>query len=249
MGTAGYYVGSIKAAILSDNPAVTLVDISHDVKPFHVSAAAFIIRNVYKEFPQGTIHIVSVDALNNQSNRFIVVQADGYYFIGADNGLFSLAIDKQPDRVVEIVLPESNVKQTFPARDIFARVANHIAKGGTLEAIGRDIKDYIQPTAWKPTYDANSITVVVLYVDNYGNCICNLDRALFEQVAQGRPFLINVKGYEVENISNRYNEKGSGEICAVFSSTGLLELAMSHGDLSEILGLKEGDMIKILFTA
>jgi len=248
MGTAGYYVGSIKAAILSELADAVIVDISHDVKPFHISAAAFIIRNVYKNFPQGSIHLVSVDALNNQSSRFIALLADGHYFIGADNGLFSLAIDKQPDKVVEINIPSNSVQETFPARDIFAKVACHIAKGGRLEDVGKESTNYLRPTAWQPTYDANSLTASVLYVDNYGNCICNLDRALFQQVIGTKSFLINIKGYEIENISATYNEKGSGEIVALFSSTGLLELAMSHGNLSEILGLKEGDMIKIAFA-
>jgi S-adenosylmethionine hydrolase len=247
MGTSGYYVGSIKAAILSDLPASVIVDISHDVKPFHVSAAAFIIRNVYKKFPAGTVHLVSVDALNNQSSRFIALLADGHYFIGADNGLFSLALDKQPDKVVEITIAPDTTQETFPARDVFAKVACHIAKGGTLEEIGKDYTTYIRPTAWQPSYDATSLTASVLYVDNYGNCICNLDKTLFQQVVGNKGFLINVKGYEVDGISTKYNEKGSGEIIALFSSTGLLELAMSHGNLSEILGLKEGDMIKITF--
>ncbi len=248
MGTSGYYVGSIKAAILSDFPTATIVDISHDVKPFHISAAAFIVRNVYRNFPAGSIHLVSVDALNNQTSRFIALQADGHYFIGADNGLFSLALDKQPDKVMEITIASDAKQETFPARDVFAKVACHLAKGGMLEDIGKEYNAYLRPTAWQPTYDASSLTASILYVDNYGNCICNLDKNLFQQVVGEKAFLINVKGYEVEGISSNYNEKGSGEIVALFSSSGLLELAMSHGNLSEILGLKEGDMIKIAFA-
>jgi S-adenosylmethionine hydrolase len=249
LGTGGYYVGSVKAAILSEVPDATVVDITNSIQPFHVSAAAFIIRNVYNRFPKGTIHIVSVDSLNSRTSRFIAMQADGHYFIGADNGLFSLAINKAPDKVVEITIPIDPSHETFPARDVFARVACHLAKGGNLDTIGADYPDYVKPTAWQPTYDAGSITASILYVDHYGNCICNLDKALFQQVANGRSFLIDIKGYEVEGISKTYNEKGSGDIVALFSSTGLLELAMNHGDLSQILGLKEGDMIKIVFTS
>jgi len=247
MGNAGYYAGSLKAAILAQLPAVTIVDITHSVQPFHVSAAAFIVKNVYKSFPAGTVHIVSVDSLNNTLAKFIVVLAEGQYFVGADNGLFSLALDNKPDRVV-LITPPNGVVQTFPARDIFARVACHIANGGALEQIGADYNEYARPTAWQPSYDANSITVTISYIDNYGNCICNLKKDLFEQVAKGRGILINIKGYEIDSISQSYNEKGSGEIVALFSGNAMLELAMNHGDLSQILGLKEGDSIKILFT-
>lgn len=248
MGTNGFYAASVKAAILSEMPTAVIVDITHSIQPFHLSAAAFIIRNAYKHFPVGTVHIVSVDAPHNAKARFIAVQADGYYFIGADNGIFSLALDKQPDRVVEIQTPASAGGETFAAREIMARAAAHLAKGGNIGELGPDFNDYQRPTALQPTYDSNSISLAVLYVDSYGNCICNLSRALFEQVAKGRQMLIDIKGYEIDSISQTYTDKGSGEIVALFSSSGLLELAMNHGDLSQILGLKEGDMIKIQFT-
>jgi S-adenosylmethionine hydrolase len=249
MGNAGYYVGSLKAAIIAQLPQVTIVDITHEVQPFHVSSAAFIVKNMYKSFPAGTVHIVSVDSLNSPSIKFIVVQAEGQYFVGADNGLFSLALDTKPDKVVLITLPANGAGQTFPARDIFARVACYIANGGGIEQVGVEYNEYVRPTAWQPSYDANSITVTVSYVDNYGNCICNLKSDLFEQVAKGRGILIDIKGYEIDSISKSYNEKGSGEIVAIFSGNGMLELAMNHGDLSQILGIKEGDSIKINFTA
>lgn len=248
MGTSGFYAGSVKAAILSEAPSVVIVDITHDIQPFHINAAAFVIRNAYKHFPAGSVHIVSVDAPNNASTRFIALFADGHYFIGADNGLFSLALDKQPDKVVEIILPGTGSRETFAAREVFAKAAAHIAKGGDIEEIGKPYAEYMRPTPWRPTYDANSITTAVLYVDNYGNCICNLDKALFEQVSKGRGILIDIKGYEIDTISATYSDKGSGEIVALFSGSGLLELAMNHGHLSHILGLKEGDMIKVSFT-
>jgi S-adenosylmethionine hydrolase len=248
MGSAGYYAGIVKAAIVSQLPTATIIDITHDIQPFHVSAAAFIISRTYKSFPKGTVHIVSVDSLNKTTSTFIVVQAEGYYFIGADNGLFSLALNDKIERVIEITLANKNAGQVFPARDIFAPIAVYLAQGGELDKIGMDYPNYMRPTAWQPMYDANSITTTVLYVDTYGNCICNLQKGLFDQVGQGREMLINIKGYEIDSISQSYNEKGSGEIIALFSGTGLLELAQNHGNISQILSLKEGDRVKINFV-
>jgi S-adenosylmethionine hydrolase len=247
MGTSGYYVGSVKAAILSLFPEATIVDISHHIKPFHISSAAFVIRNVYNQFPKGTVHIVSVDSLNASSPRFLAIQADGHYFVGADNGLFSLALEKQPDRVVEVSIAQDFNSFTFPARDVFTKVAVHLAKGGAIDVVGKDSANYLRPTAWQPTYDANGITVVVVYTDEYGNCICNLDKNLFQQVAKGRPFVIDVKGYEIEALSTTYSQNPKGEIVALFASSGLLELAINHGNLAELIGIKEGDMVKVIF--
>ncbi len=247
MGTSGYYAGSVKAAILNLLPTATVVDITHHIKPFHVSSAAFIIKNVYSQFPKGTVHIVSVDSLAGRNPRFLAMEADGHYFVGPDNGLFSLALDKLLGKVVEIsIAPEMNAI-TFPARDVFAKVATYLANGGTLDVVGKGVTDYQRPSAWQPTYDANSITAVVVYSDEYGNCICNLDKALFAQIAKGRPFVIDVKGYGIEAISNSYSQSPKGEIVAMFSSSGMLELAINHGNLTELIGIKEGDMVKITF--
>jgi len=248
MGTSGYYVGSVKAAILSKIPSATIVDITHHIRPFHISSAAFVIRNAYNQFPQGTVHMVSVDALNNRSPRFLLLQADGHYFIGADNGLFSLALIKQPDKVFEIAFAPNSPVATFPARDVFAPVACHLLQGGQPDAVGKQVTDYLRPTAWQPTYDANSITAVILYIDEYGNCICNLDSTLFAQIAKGRAFVIDVKGYAIDSISRAYSDHPQGEIVALFSSSGMLELAMNHGNMAELIGLKEGDMVKINFA-
>src|ERR1700728_443488 len=90
MGNSGFYVASVKAAILRALPQAMIVDITHSIRPFHISAAVFTLKNVYKQFPEGSIHIVSVDALNSPHSRVLAVQSEGHYFIGPDNGLFSL---------------------------------------------------------------------------------------------------------------------------------------------------------------
>ena len=249
MGTSGYYAGSVKAALLSGTPSANVVDITHHIKPFHISSAAFILKNTYSQFPKGTIHIVSVDSLAGKNPRFLAIDFDGHYFVGPDNGLFSLAFDTELTKVVQIGIASDLTSITFPARDVFAKVACYIANGGNLDAVGKDCADYQRPTAWKPTYDANSITAVVVYVDEYGNCICNIDRNLFTQIAKGRAFVIDVKGYGIEFISPSYSQSPKGEIVALFSSSGMLELAINHGNLGELIGVKEGDMVKITFAA
>lgn len=248
MGTSGYYAGSVKAAILSGLPTANIVDITHHIRPFHISSAAFIIKNSYNQFPKGTTHIVSVDSLAGRNPRFLAIAHDGHYFVGPDNGLFSLAFDAQMDKVMQISISSELPAITFPARDVFAKVACYLANGGNIDAVGAICTDYQRPTPWKPTYDANSITAVVVYVDEYGNCICNLDKNLFTQIAKGRQFAIDVKGYAIETILTSYSQSPKGEIAAMFASSGMLELAINHGNLAELIGVKEGDMVKITFA-
>lgn len=247
MGNSGFYVASVKAAILKALPETVIVDVTHSIRPFHVSAAAFTLKNVYKQFPEGSIHIVSVDALNSPNSRILAIQTEGHYFIGPDNGLFSLVFSQAPTEVYEIILTPDPASLAFITKDIMVKAAVHIAKGGTLSEIGSASKNYVQLTAWQPIYNDASIRTSVVYVDEYGNCIFNLEKALFEQVARGRKFEIDVKRNPIEAISKTYNDVGGGELVALFTGSGLLEISINRGNISELLGLKEGDSVLITF--
>ncbi|HTB33204.1 MAG TPA: SAM-dependent chlorinase/fluorinase [Bacteroidia bacterium] len=247
MGHSGFYVASVKAAIIMGIPEATIIDITHSIRAFHVSSAAFIIRNVYKQFPEGTVHIVAVDALNSPNARVIAIKTEGHYFIGPDNGLFSLVFNAPPTDVFEITIPANPSSLAFTAKDIMAKAAVHIAKGGSIAEIGQEYNNYTQLTAWQPIYNDATIRTSVVYVDEYGNCIFNLDKTLFEQVGKGRKFSIDVKRNSIETISDSYNNVSGGELVALFTGSGLLEIAINKGNISELLGLKEGDSVLISF--
>jgi S-adenosyl-L-methionine hydrolase (adenosine-forming) len=247
MGNSGFYVASVKAAIIKGLPDASVVDITHSIRPFHVSSAAFIIRNVYRQFPDGAIHIVAVDALNSPNSRVLAIKTEGYYFIGPDNGLFSLVFSTPPTEVFEISISPSPDSLAFTAKDIMVKTAIHIAKGGSVMEIGKEFKNYMQLTAWQPIYNDATIRTSVVYVDEYGNCIFNLEKALFEQVSRGRKFAIDVKRNPVNSISNTYNDVGGGELVALFTGSCLLEIAINRGNISELLGLKECDSVLISF--
>jgi S-adenosylmethionine hydrolase len=202
---------------------------------------------VYKQFPEGSIHIVAVDALNSPNSRVIAIKTEGHYFIGPDNGLFSLVFSGSPAEVFEITIPPTADSLAFTAKDIMAKAAVHIAKSGTMKEIGQEYKNYMQLTAWQPIYNDGSIRTSVVYVDEYGNCIFNLEKNLFTQIGRGRKFSIDVKRNPVESISNTYNDVGGGELVALFTGSGLLEIAINRGNISELLGLKEGDSVLISF--
>jgi S-adenosyl-L-methionine hydrolase (adenosine-forming) len=247
LGTTGFYAASIKAAILKGLPDATIVDVSHSIRPFHISEAAFVIRNVYKQFADGTIHLVSVDALNSPHSRVLLIKAEGQYFIGPDNGIFSLVFDFPLVEVFEISLQPDRLSLAFPAKDIMAKAAIHIAKNGNLAEIGKPNPNYVQLTAWQPINNEASIRTTVVYIDGYGNCVFNVDKGLFERTAKGRPFSIDVKRNPIESISSSYNDVNGGELVAMFNGSGNLEIAINRGNLSELLGLKEGDSIMISF--
>ena len=121
LGLKDYYVGSIKGAILSQFPEVRIVDITHTVPKYDIAQAAFIMKNVFKDFPKGTIHIIGVRPESSSSISQIALEKDGHYFIGADNGMFSLIFDSDPDKLVELNLNQDTDIITFPTKDVFVK--------------------------------------------------------------------------------------------------------------------------------
>lgn len=138
-GEKDHFAGAIKGAIYSELPDVRIVDISHSVSPFNVPEAAYIIQNAYSSFPKGTIHLIGIDSELNPENKHIAVKLDDHYFICANNGIMSMiCAEIAPEKIVEINIHDK-IETNFPVLDVFVKVACHIARGGTLEVIGKVI--------------------------------------------------------------------------------------------------------------
>jgi S-adenosylmethionine hydrolase len=248
LGTSDYYVAAVKATILKQLPAVTIVDITHDIKKFDIQHAAFVLRNAYQSFPEGTVHIVGVNTETTVDTAHIGLKVSGHYFIGADNGVFSFIFDKVPDTIVELNIKQDTDVLTFPTRDVFCTAACHLARGGTLEVIGKR-KDNIRKVIGSvPAYDKNSIRGSVAYVDTYGNVITNISRKIFYDVGRNRNFNILFKSYTGEKIHKSYSDMGQeGEIVALFNSSGLLEIAQYKANLGKLLSVRINEMLTIQF--
>ena len=265
-GHKDHFVGAIKGTIYRELPDVTIVDISHGVQPFNIPECAYILKNSYKAFPEGTIHIVGVDSEPTAENEHIAVYVDGHYFISANNGVVSLITSEiQPDRVVEIDIPNP-VLGSFPVLDVFVQVACHLARGGKLDVIGKPFKALKELVEFKPriTNDGKTIIGSVIYIDNFGNVISNIEKHLFEAYRNGRDFEISARNKKITEIHNRYSDiinfelekgqrKGPGDLMALFNNSGFIELAIYKSDSSTVgsaatlLGLEYRDTIMINF--
>jgi len=249
MGGHDYYVGAVKGALLSALPDAVLVDITHDVeKNGGVVMGSFILRNSYRQFPPGTIHIVAVDTNVSLESRHVVLEYEGHFFVGTDNGIFSLAFDKRPESVYDIThLAVGNL--TFPAISAFVQVAAGLAQGRKPEELGKASIGLVEKKMFRATVEPAAIVGTVIYVDSYGNAVTNVDRQLFEQVRNGRNYVLFVRsmGYAIRKISRQYTEVAEGELVAVFSHAGNLELAIHNGSIAMLLGLNIGSSLRIEF--
>ena len=255
LGLKDYYVSLIKAAILSQEPTTTIVDISHSIPKFDILQASFIVKNSYSAFPLGTIHIVGIDTDLRSDRCHLALKVNGHYFIGADNGLFSLIFDKVPDEIVELDLSQEVNYFTFPTKDIFVTAACHIARGGTLEMIGKKKESIAEMIMLRAITDPDMIRGNVIYIDDYENVICNITRDLFDKIGGGRRFTMFFRRteYNITTIGNSYSDVVEGEMCALFGSTGYHEIAINKGvhgaggGACSLLGLNQGATIRIEF--
>ncbi|CAM3430413.1 Cytosolic protein [Flavobacterium longum] len=271
-GWKDHFVGALKGKILSEYPEATIVDLSHDIDPFNTAEASYVIGAGYASFPEGTVHLIGVDAEMNKENRHVAIQWNGHYFVCADNGIMGLVMQKiLPEKMVAI-----NIHDRFPGAftdlDVFVKVACHIAKGGTLNVVGKDITEIKQPTELQPviTADKNSLKGYVVYIDHFGNVVTNISAQMFAETAKGRNYeiILNERGrigdrgnirqirtkYSDIATSNAYPVKNyEGTKLAIFNEAGFLEIAVFRsnpntvGTASSLLGLGYRDVVTINF--
>lgn len=264
-GEKDYFVGAVKGAIYNELESARIVDISHAIAPFHTTEASYIIKNAYKSFPEGSIHIIGIDSELTPENRHIALKLDGHFFICANNGILSLiASEFVPEKMVEINIHDK-VITNFPVLDIFVKVAGHLARGGTLEVIGKPVFEIKQLRELEPYTNSNQTQIIgnVLYIDNYGNVVTNITKKYFEQVGKGRKFLIKARNATFAEIFDTYSDainfktekinREDGKKLAIFNSGGYIELAIyksnptTVGSASSLFGLEYRDTITINF--
>ena len=250
LGTKDHYVASIKGAIYSQCPEARVVDISHDVHPFDILQASFLIKNCYLDFPKGSIHVIGINPEWNENTRHLVIEADDHYFIGADNGIFSLIFEKKPTAIFELNVTSDSEYNTFPTKDVFVKAACHIANNGSLPIIGKETENYEERGIFSAVPETTLIKGMAMYVDHYGNVISNISEKLFKQYQGFSSFRIILRreDYDISKIASTYNQVPEGERLALFSSTGYLEIAINKGNASKLLGIKQNDIIRVEFN-
>jgi len=246
-GLKDHYLGAVKGAILSRLPEAMIIDITHTIPSFNSEQAAFILRNAYPNYPKGTVHILAINTEESEKFPHTAIRYNGHYFIGTDNGIFSLLCDKPPDKVVEIQVPQDTDFFTFSTRDRFVKVAVHLAKGGKIEELGKVKNKILEKILLKPVIDKDVIRGHVMYIDSYENVITNITEPVFSENRKGCKFSIFFRSYEIKKISRSYQDVPPGEILALFDSNRYLEIAINQGNAAGLLGLDYKDMIRIEF--
>lgn len=246
-GLGDHYIAAVKGTLIRKMPDAQIIDISHNIRKYNLIQTAFIIRNSFRSFPDGSIHIIAVNSEASIKTPHIVFLSENHYFIGADNGVFSLIFDTEPESIYEITTAQESDYFTFPAKDIFAKVAAHIASGKPLQETGSIRKQWNKMNHFLPASEKNSITGLVQYIDSYENAITNINEKIFKEIGKGRPFTIFIKNEEITTIHHSYSDVPNGELLILFGSTGFLEIAINKGSAAKLMGINLFDKIRIEF--
>jgi len=251
-GMSDGYVGAMKGIMLGINPRLNLTDISHEIQPFDLVGAAFLLKQSLRYFPNNTVHLVVIDPGVGSTRRAVAVQHEGHYFVGPDNGLFALLFDTDtPEKVVNLKADDSiEISMTFHGRDLFAPTAAHLASGVQLETFGSTLP-HLHPMEWsQPICDHNEIVGQVVYIDHFGNCITNISRELIEKYSKQKTATGCIGNTIIQGMHSTYSDVQQGEILMLFGSTNnLLEVAIHKGNAATHLNIQRQTPIHLRFDS
>ncbi len=247
------YVAAMKGVMLGINPDVQLIDISHEVAPYDVMEAAFVLRHALPYFPPGGVHLAVVDPGVGTARKPIVVQAGGRYFVGPDNGLLKLVLGAEAiDAVFHLDQPAfwrtAQPAATFHGRDVFAPAAAHLSRGALPAQLGSPLAE-LTPLHWAlPVADDDGVTGWVVHIDRYGNCITNIPGAYAESPPPGRYVKTYVGACIINRFERAYAEAAAGDPLVLVGSSGYVEIAVNAGNAAELLGIRRGASVSIVYA-
>ncbi len=247
--TDDFFLGRLKGQLLRNCTNLNIVDLAHNIGHHSISKAAFILKNSYRNFPDGTVHLIGVDSECSENRTHLIAKVRDQYFIAADNGLFSLVFEHDDFETIIKVHDCDNGTLKTPALFVFGKIACEIINGTDPEKLGKLTKDIKQMLSLSPSYGEDYILGNMIYTDSYSNAVSNITFDLFNEIARGRPYriLAGSSGYVIKKISYSYQDVDPGELLAVFNSLGLLEVAMNKGQISKLLSFNNNTKIRVEF--
>lgn len=252
-GSADYFVGATKGAVLTANPRAQVVDITHDIPPQDVRAGAFTLLAAYAAFPPETVHLAVVDPGVGSERRPLAAEGGGYFFVGPDNGLFGHVFERLGVcRVFHLTNREyfrSDVSATFHGRDVFAPVAGALARGVRPDVLGVEITDYVRLAQSAPRQRQDGgLEGEVVHVDRFGNLITNITPKDLSAEAIARGARLRVGGREIRSFRRFFaeGEAAVGAPFAIWGSAGLLEVAVYCDSAARLLGVSRGHAVEVI---
>lgn len=246
-GNRDAYTGALKGTLLRQCPEATLIDISHEIEPYNILHAAFVARNVWGDFPEGSLHVLAVHCAYDTAFRFVLMRHSGHYFMAPDNGLLRLIFEQAPPPH-DVRLLAGHAGKKLSVRHVFAEAAGRLFSGQPFESIGDYAPPLLERIGLRPVVTTQRIRGTVIHVDNFGNVIVNISKELLETVGKGRAFALYFRRHDpITRLSSNYCDVPAGEPLCLFNGAGYLEIAINMDRAATLLGLKVEDIVEMVF--
>jgi S-adenosyl-L-methionine hydrolase (adenosine-forming) len=236
------YWGIIKGKLSSRSSGTPILDNAGNIPAFNIAHAAFIIRNTYSNYPRGSVHIICVHSEARKDQDYLLVRAKDHFFVGTDNGIFNLILNTEPDEVIKL-----DHRETSDELEVFANAASDIISGKKPSELGVAVKTLSEKVPLRATIDKDVIIGSIIFIDSYGNAISNITREVFYRVFENKSYRILIQSNKnyTDHISERYSDEPIGDLLARFNQLDLLEIAINGADVSELLSLETGSVLRI----
>lgn len=263
-GLTDAYVAVTKGAILSVNPDVDIIDITHSIEPQNIVQGAFVLNNAYRYFPKQSIHIAVVDQGVGSKRYGVILKTPSALFVAPDNGILSWVINElslnedssnqgsppftklllgEGIEAVAITDPRfwrQPVSSTFHARDIFAPVAAGLSLGISLYEFGEKLNSlHVFPAQRPSAGQEGSLLGHVIYIDHFGNLITDIRSTDLPKKA----VVIEIAGYHIQGLMRYYQETNG--LMAILGSNGCLEISIPGKSARAYLGAQVGDEVTV----
>ncbi|SRR5579883_397765 len=250
-GDRDVYVGVMKGVIAQINPALTMIDLTHQIPPQNIFAARFCLLNAYPYFPIGTVHVAVVDPGVGSTRRAIAVEFLQGFLVGPDNGIFSGVLSQSPaTRSVELTNTQywrtASPSKTFHGRDIFASVGAHLASGVPIQQLGQEIDPTTLVGLDIAEHSQSEIGALgcIQYIDHFGNLVTNIPG----NYVQDKSWRVQVAGFTIPG-GETYSDVKPGEAIALIGSHGWVEIAINNGHAQSVLQMSLKSTIEVITDA
>lgn len=268
-GLKDHFIAQVKGRILTLNASTSIVDISHEISPFNLKEAAYVVRNAYSAFPDKSIHVIGLNSSITPGGRHVIVKAKNHFFIAADNGIIPAIVGlSNIEEVIEITAYTDF--SDFVELETFSKVATHLLKGGSLALLGKTVEDlYNYPEQYGIlSEDASQIFGEVIYIDRFGNLVTNIRKVDVEARRSGRKIQIHLRNHQIEHIYENLNDFSTkvikdesanraalGKKIAHYNTAGHLQISIYKGvpglsgSAETLLGMQIGSSVNLLFIS
>jgi len=251
-GTSDPFVGVMKGVILGINPWARCIDLTHAIAPQQIRGGALALRSAVPFFPAGTVHVAVVDPGVGSARRPILIEAEGGFLVGPDNGVLSLAAATLQRREARLIENERFFRQpvshTFHGRDIFAPVAAHLSRGVMPAEFGPSLESTVELVLPAVRRSDSTLSGEVVYVDHFGNLVTNIAADALASFP-AKTLSVTIKDTRVAGPVTAYAAVPQGTALAVVGSWGVLEVAVRNGNAAQMFAAGPGTPVTVVMES